>query len=244
MSKLRHIITAIVLAALVANAASCGHKGSDKAAAGTHTVAPREEPVPAKGFQPTGKERVYNVPTHIVPGPLRQIFNDSNALQLQAAQQNGIDPITDYRSAYRLKRPVVRVKTTRYYWVDSLYFSLPYLVPKAANLLGEIAKAFNDTLAARGGHPCRLKVTSLLRTSQSVGRLRHYNRNASSQSCHQYGTTFDISWTKFDYLDPNYIMSLEDMKNILGEIIYDFRARGKCYAIFEAKQGCFHVTVR
>ena len=45
-------------------------------------------------------------------------------------------------------------------------------------------------------------------------------------------------------MDPSYQISQESLKNILAEIIYDFRARGKCYAIFETRQGCFHVTVR
>lgn len=84
----------------------------------------------------------------------------------------------------------------------------------------------------------------MLRTDYSVAELQKHNRAASSQSCHRYGTTFDISWVKFDCMDPSYQISLESLKNILAEIVYDFRQRGKCYAIFENKQGCFHVTVR
>ena len=60
----------------------------------------------------------------------------------------------------------------------------------------------------------------------------------------RYGTTFDISWVKFDCLDPSMVISLEDLKNILAEVVQDFRKRGRCYAIFERKSGCLHITVR
>ena len=41
----------------------------------------------------------------------------------------------------------------------------------------------------------------------------------------------------------NNLTSLEDLKNILAEIIYDQREKGRCYAMFE-RQGCFHITVK
>ena len=40
------------------------------------------------------------------------------------------------------------------------------------------------------------------------------------------------------------VVSLEDLKNILAEVVQDFRQRGRCYAIFERKSGCLHITVR
>ena len=148
------------------------------------------------------------------------------------------------RSAFYLKRPLVKLHTCKLYYVATMKDSAPYLVPKAANLLKQIATAFADTIVARGGKAYRLRVTSMLRTDYSVAQLQQRNRNATSQSCHRYGTTFDISWSKFDCMDPSYQISQESLKNILAEIIYDFRSRGKCYAIFETRQGCFHVTVR
>lgn len=187
---------------------------------------------------------VHMVKTHIVPGRLKNIFNDSNHVQLPAAQANGITPIVDLKTAFYLKRPIQRMTTTNLYYVDSMKHATPYLVPKAATLLKEIAKAFHDTIIARDGKDYRIRVTSMLRTDYSVAELQKHNRAASSQSCHRYGTTFDISWVKFDCMDPSYQISLESLKNILAEIVYDFRQRGKCYAIFENKQGCFHVTVR
>lgn len=189
-----------------------------------------------------GSEHVMQ--THIKPGRLTELFNDSNALQLQAARANGIDPIIDIKSAYRLKRSIVRVSTCDVYYVDSMRYAHPYLVPKAAKLLHDIAKAFQDTIKVRGGKGYRVRVNSLLRTEHSVSKLRKRNSAATEQSCHLYGTTFDISWTKFDCLDDSYRISLESLKNILAEIVYNFKDAKRCYAIYERKQGCFHITVR
>ena len=177
-------------------------------------------------------------------GRLREVFNDTNDMQLPAAVANGIVPVNDLRGAYHLKRPIQHIYSCDEFVVDSLWMSMPYLVPRAAQLLKDIGRAFQDTILTRGGGDYRIKVTSALRTEYSVSRLRRRNRNASDQSCHRYGTTFDISWTKFDCMDTTRLVSLEDLKNILAEVIQDKRQQGRCYAIYERKQGCFHVTVR
>ena len=177
-------------------------------------------------------------------GRLREVFNDTNDIQLPPAIANGIAPVSDLRSAYHLKRPIQRIYSCDEFVLDSLRMSMPYLVPRAAQLLKDIGRAFQDTVRARGGGDYRIKVTSVLRTEYSAGRLRSRNRNASDQSCHRYATTFDISWTKFDCMDTTRLTSLEDLKNILAEVIQAKRKQGRCYAIYERRQGCFHVTVR
>lgn len=189
-----------------------------------------------------GDEHVLQ--THLKPGRLSVLFNDTNALQLQAAKANGINPITDIQSAFHLKRHIQHIRTCNEYYVDSMKYALPYLVPKAAALLHDIGKAFQDTIIARGGKGYRIRVNSALRTDYTVRKLRKRNRSATENSCHLYGTTFDVSWTKFDCLDESYKVSLESLKNILAEIIYDLREQQRCYAIYEKKQGCFHITVR
>ena len=87
-------------------------------------------------------------------------------------------------------------------------------------------------------------VTSVLRTNTSIAKLRRRNRNATDMSCHVYGTTFDISWRRFHHSDSTYIMSTEDLKNILGEVLYKMREDGRCYVKFERKQSCYHITTR
>ena len=187
---------------------------------------------------------VHRLPTYIEMRPLKEIFNDSNSLQLQAAKANGFKPVFTLRDAYDIDKPLMRIYSCDAYMVDNLTASVPYLVPKAAQLLKEIGYAFQDTIKARGGKAYRFKVTSVTRTAHSVSKLIHRNYSASVNSCHQYGTTFDISWVKFDCMDPSMVISLEDLKNILAEVVEDFRSRGRCYAIFERKAGCLHITVR
>lgn len=177
-------------------------------------------------------------------GPLRQAFRDSNYLHVEAGQAIGTGIVEDINDAWYLPHPLVEIKSCPEYYVDRLTHSYPYLVPQAADLLKEIGQRFNDTLQARGGGDYRIKVTSVMRTPATVKKLRRINRNATSESAHQYGTTFDISYSRFICDSINVNRSFEDLKNLLGEILYDLRAEGRCYVVFERKQSCFHVTVR
>ena len=126
-------------------------------------------------------------------GDMRKYFNDSNYVHWAEAEAYGLQPLDDTRSHWQLRRPIVKVTSCEDYYVDSLIFSRPYLVPEAAGRLREIGRRFRDTIQARGGGDYRIKVTSLLRTPQTVKRLRRRNRNAIDSSVHQLGTTFDIS---------------------------------------------------
>ena len=178
-------------------------------------------------------------------GPLKKVFNDSNHVHLEAARAIGIKPIKEDRDILRLDRALVEVKSTPQYFVDELRHSYPYLVPEAARLLHDIGQAFNDSLKARGGGAYRLKVTSVLRTPATVKRLRRVNGNATEESTHNYGTTFDISYSKFicdDSTAPH--RHFEDLKNLLAEVLKDMRDRGRCYVKYEYKQSCFHITTR
>lgn len=177
-------------------------------------------------------------------GPLRRAFRDSNYRHLESARVFGTRILSDVGVAWCIDYPLVKVRSCREYYVDELTHSFPYLVPEAAELLGEIGRRFNDTLAARGGGNYRIKVTSVLRTPATVSRLRRINRNATDSSAHQFATTFDISYSRFicDSLGVN--RSFEDLKNLLGEILYDLREDERCFVVFERKQSCFHVTVR
>lgn len=194
-------------------------------------------PVSSSGDGKVRSIRVKNI------GSLGKVFNDSNYLQLQAARNIGIDPIEDLQSAYFMKRPLVKVSENEYYHIDSLRHSLPYLVPEAAALLQQIGKNFIDSLHNRGGDNYKIKVTSLLRTPETVGRLRRVNVNATDSSTHQFATTFDISYTNFFCLDESRQINQGDLKNLLAEVLLDLRKQGKCLVKYEYKTGCFHITV-
>ncbi len=174
---------------------------------------------------------------------LGRLFNDSNYVHLAQAKAGGIRPVEGAAMAWTEGRGLVEIKSTPYYYVDELSHSYPFLKPHAADLLGEICRRFQDSLRARGGGAYRPKVTSLLRTPLSVGKLRRVNRNATGESAHQYATTFDISYSKFicdNAAAPH--RTFEDLKNLLAEIVADMRAEGRCLVKHERHQACFHIT--
>lgn len=175
-------------------------------------------------------------------GSLAELFNDSNYRQYAYAEKLGITPIRDIGGAYFTKRPLIHITSNQYYFVDSLTHSAPFLVPEAASLLRHIGRNFIDSLAHRGADGYRIKVTSLLRTAQSVKRLRRVNRNATDSSTHQFGTTFDISWSNFKCADSTRTIDEGDLKNLLAEVLEDARREGRCLVKFERKTCCFHIT--
>lgn len=180
-----------------------------------------------------------------IGGSLAQVFDDINALHLEAARELGINAVNSEADAWHLRRPIVEIESCREYFVDDLSHSYPFLVPEAAQLLHDIGSEFNRELAARGGGAYRLKVTSVMRTPLTVGRLRRVNRNASAESAHQYATTFDISYGKFICDDDTQTRrTQEDLKNLLAEVLSKLRSEGSCYVKYEYKQACFHITVR
>lgn len=177
-------------------------------------------------------------------GNLRPYFNDSNYVHWAEAERYGLRPLTDTRSHWQLDRPIVKVTTCADYYLDTLIFSRPYLVPQAAAMLKEIGHRFRDTIAARGGGDYRIKVTSLLRTPQTVKRLRRRNRNAIDSSVHQLGTTFDISYASFVASSPQPARSVDDLKGILAEVLKAMREEEKIWVKYEVGQPCFHITAR
>ncbi|MDE6243381.1 MAG: hypothetical protein K2M14_05160 [Muribaculaceae bacterium] len=176
-------------------------------------------------------------------GNLREVFLDSNKYQYAWAERIGIEPIRGLNDAYRTRRPLVKISDCEAYGVDNLTHSLPYLVPEAAQLLERVGYDFIDTLARRGVDGYKIKVTSLLRTPATVKSLRRRNVNATDSSTHQFGTTFDLSWSKFICADTTRTIHEGDLKNVLAEVLYNLRRQGKCMVVFERKTCCFHITV-
>lgn len=175
-------------------------------------------------------------------GPLAQAFNDSNKYQWAAGERIGIKPIKSVADAYFVKRPLVKIRTCQWYNVDPLTHSIPYLVPEAAGLLETIGRNFKDSLKSKNLPGHKFRVTSVLRTAQSVKKLRRVNRNATDSSTHQLGTTFDISYARFDHDGSSVRASDEQLKYVLAEVLRDLRAQGKCMVKFERKSPCFHIT--
>ena len=177
-------------------------------------------------------------------------FPDLNDVQLATAQRLGLpDAIENRDEAVHKMRELVYVGDCPFYTIKPLHHSIAYLVPRAARLLEEIGRSFMDSLATKGYPLHKMTVTSILRTKEDVRRLRNVNRNASEQSCHQYGTTFDISYNHFQRVqDPDAPKQPQTwgvtLKSILAEVLEDQRELGTCYVKYEYKQSCFHITAR
>lgn len=177
-------------------------------------------------------------------GSYARLFNDSNYVHWAEAERIGIEPLGDTRSHWQMRRPLVKVVSCRDFYVEPLTYSRPFMIPEGAAMLHEIGSRFRDSLDARGGGDYRIKVTSVLRTPESVSRLRRRNRNAVDSSVHQLGTTVDISYSRFAADSDRIPRSTIDLKNILAEVLLAMRSEGKCWVKHEHKQPCFHITVR
>ncbi len=188
------------------------------------------------------KNRIYSVPS------FKNTFPDNNDVQLVAAQRHGVPPVKDRAEAEHRKKELVYVGSNPYFHVDKLDNSIPYLVPRAAVLLQDIGRTFFDSLQIKGIPLHKIIVTSVLRTKDDVQRLRSRNGNATENSCHLYGTTFDICYNRYRTVeDPDGLerrrVRNDTLKWVLSEVLRDFRGQKRCHIKYEVKQGCFHMTV-
>ena len=171
-------------------------------------------------------------------------------VQIVAAQKWGVTPVEDRKEAELRKDELVYVGSNPYYSMDDkMNYSIPYLVPRASDLLQKISRNFLDSLVVKGIPLHTLIVTSVLRTESDVRRLRRVNVNASPESCHRYGTTFDICYNRYNVVQnpegpERRAVRSDSLKWVLSEVLRDVRMAGLCYIKYEVKQGCFHITVR
>ena len=179
----------------------------------------------------------------------KRSFGDLNDTHLEAARKNGVKPLQNRDAAIKLGGKVVEIKSGKLYQVDSLTHSIPYLVPKASALLDSIGANFLDSLESKGLNPNQVIVTSVLRTQDDVKRLGKRNINASKNSAHVYGTTFDITYKRFFKVEdpdgrPMQDVRADTLKLVLAEVLRDLKKKEKCYIKYELKQACFHITAR
>ena len=202
-------------------------------------------PAPRRGVYDFVPHRILSVRSY------SEAFPDSQSLQIVSAQKWGVTPVTNRQEAEERKSELVYVSSNPYFFVEPLYWSIPYLVPRASALLQDIGRNFIDSLYVKGLPAHKIIVTSVLRTKEEVARMRRYNGNVSENSCHMYGTTFDIAYNRYlrvedTFLSYNKENTVSDvrLKQVLAEVLRDLRAEGRCWVKYEVKQSCFHATVR
>ena len=187
------------------------------------------------------KHRIFSVPH------FGNTFPDQNDVQLLAANKYGVSPVQNREEAEHSKGKLVYVGSNPYFYVDKLNNSIPYLVPRASVLLQDIGKAYFDSLQIKGIPLHKIIVTSILRTKDDVAKLRTRNSNATENSCHLYGTTFDVCYNRYKTVqtasEPRREVRNDSLKWVLSEVLRDMRQANRCLVKYEVKQGCFHITV-
>lgn len=174
-------------------------------------------------------------------------FNDMPDKHLAAATAKGITPMANRADTAKHVKDMVRLPMElNLYRIDKLTHSVPYLVPDASALLIQICANFRDSLRSKKLPYYKPIITSITRTQDDVSGLTKRNRNASDNSAHTYGTTFDISWKRFQKIGVSGAndVSVDKLKLVLAQVLHDLRERDKCYIVHERKQACFHITVR
>ena len=177
----------------------------------------------------------------------KQKFNDTQAKQEQAAKAIGLaTPPRNRQEAARMRSQLSLIKSNDNYIVDSLTHSIPYLVPVAAAELERIGEGFADILQRNGLPHYQFYVTSVLRTKEDIKRLQKSgNINATTNSCHNYGTTFDLAYFRFNKVTrTREYMHQDNLKLVLGQVLLNEQRAGRIYVKYEYKQACFHITVR
>ena len=174
-----------------------------------------------------------------------KLFHDLNDTQLIAARANGTPHVLTVEELEDGLYGLQRIESNKLYKIDSLTHSSPYLVPKAKEFMDDLGEAFQDSLFNRGyDRRHRFIVTSVYRTQNHIKRLRRSgNVNASSNSCHQYGTTVDITYMRFDKPEEHFANDIK-LQQLLFQTVYDMHRQGRCYVKYERKQACLHITVR
>ena len=193
---------------------------------------------------------IENHPVRIWDVNFAKEFNDINDVQLAVAQAVGVPPVKNREEAEKLKTKLVKLEETDTYVIDSLTHSIPYLVPSAKELLDDIGRIFQDSLSAKGLNPYKLVVSSVLRTEEDVALLSKGNINATENSTHRYGTTFDLAYWRYVKIPdlrgrPYEDVPPEYLRATLSQVLKDLHDQGdRCFVKYERQQNCFHITVR
>lgn len=216
--------------------------------------------VPSEKETPTSKKtkakHEEKVETQAVSfHPIRSVHNydrafpDVQDVQIVSAMRWGVSPVLSREQAEERKSELVYIGSNPYYVIDKgMTSSIPYLVPRAADLLQQIGRNYLDSLAVKGVPLHRIIVTSVLRSEEDVKKLRQKNSNVNEQSCHRFGTTFDLAYNRYHTVSPpgehRRAVTNDTLKYVLSEVLRDLRQQERCYVKYEVKQGCFHITTR
>lgn len=206
------------------------------------TVAEEEETV-EDDVDGTGESQAKEIIYYTKLMSYGKVFNDINETHLEKARAVGLKKIQEKRDDIDAKK-LVKIENSDYLELDEMRYSVPYLTTGAARELNHIAKAFNDSLKRKQLLEYKLVCSSVLRTEEDVKRLQNSgNPNASDNSAHCYGTTFDITYTRYARdEETDEFMQPYELTKVLAEVLRDERNAGRILVKYEKKEHCFHIT--
>ena len=196
-----------------------------------------EEVIPQK----EKKDIIYDAPRP----RLSTLFADLNEDHLAYAKQFGLSRPPKTRDDVNYGG-LVKITDNDYIKIWDLKYSVPYLTKSAAQELDIISRAFHDSLASHRLLNYKIVVSSVLRTEEDVAKLRRNNGNASANSAHCYGTTFDIANQRYwrdDEESQDAKMEPFELNKVMSEVLKDRKKQGKILCKYEKNQHCFHITV-
>jgi len=179
-------------------------------------------------------------------------YKDLNARHLKHAKANGIKPFSSDADVLEGVKELIRegelekLEDNQYYMVDNLTHSHPYLTPETIELLDLIGERFQEKLKDNNIEIYHFRITSVLRTKESQKRLSRSNINATSDSSHLYGTTFDISWKNLirkGWFGKQTTVAHGPAIRLLSQTIGELKKEGKLVVVTEFKEACFHITI-
>jgi Family of unknown function (DUF5715) len=174
-------------------------------------------------------------------------LNDKIVDYLEAAKLKGITPCKDDNDLRKRisEGRLVKVSSGKSYIIEKMTFSYPFITGESKMLLDEIARRFSEKCAQNGLNGVKFYVTSMTRRIDNVKSLRRHNGNASQNSPHLFGNTFDLSYKRF--VARKWVLTNCDkkfLKEALAEVIWQLRTENRCWATHEKMQSCYHVVAR
>lgn len=183
---------------------------------------------------------------------MRAIHIYANDKHLEEAVQSKIKtPIKDKETFYNNeedfcdKYNLKKIENNKLYNVARLSHSIPYVNKKTENFLELLGERMEDSFKEKGLDHYRFVLTSVLRTKKDQQQLQKLNINATPNvTSHYFGTTFDISQTRFVAEKSNETVYSYRLRNILARELIRLQEEDKCYVLIENREKCFHITVK
>jgi uncharacterized protein YcbK (DUF882 family) len=165
------------------------------------------------------------------------LFTDKVYRHERAYRRESIEPQETLEDLDKLfkKGKLVKIKDNRYYLLDDLTYSRPYMLASGKAFLDQLGKRYADKCDQADIDYVKFTITSVTRSKKSVKKLKRGNRNAIENSAHLRGKTLDISYVKFE--------NNHKQLNLFIDALYEMKMEKRCFVKYE-RSGCLHITVR